>query len=58
MSCGLAQGTEKSWIKVRYTGNPVIEDRRAVGDGTVGLAERITVLTARTGVLDAKDVGG
>jgi hypothetical protein len=43
----LAHGTEESWIKVRYTRNVVIEDRRVVGDGTVSLAERTTVLTAR-----------
>ena len=51
ISCGLAQGTEESWIKVGYTRNLVIKDRRAVGDGTVGLAKRTAVLTA-------KDVGG
>jgi hypothetical protein len=44
--CGLAQGTEESPIKVGYTRNPVIEDRRAVGDGAVCLAKRATVLTA------------
>ena len=43
ISCGLAQGTEERWIKVGYTRNLVIEDRRAVGDGTVSLAERVTV---------------
>ena len=47
ISCSLAQGTEESWIKVGYTRNLVIEDRRAVGDGTFGLAKRTTVLTAR-----------
>ena len=40
----LAQGTEESWIKVGYTRNLVIKDRRAVGDGTVSLAKRTTVL--------------
>jgi len=54
ISCSLAQGAEKSWIKVGYTRNLVIEDRRAVGDGTVSLAERTPVLTAKTTVLTAK----
>ncbi len=56
--CSLAQGTEESWIKVGYTRNLVIEDRRAVGDGTVSLAKRTTVLTAKTTVLTARDVDG
>ena len=47
ISCSLAQGTEESWIEVGYTRNLVIEDRRAVGDGTVSLAKRTTVLTAK-----------
>jgi hypothetical protein len=51
-----AQGTEESWIKLGYTRNLVIEDRRAVGDGTASLAKRITVLTAKSTVLAAKDV--
>ena len=55
ISCSLAQGTEESWIKVGYTRNLVIEDRRAVGDGTVSLAKRTTVLTAKTTVLAARD---
>jgi hypothetical protein len=68
----VAQGTEQSWIKVGYTGNLVIKDRRAVGDGTVSLAKPTTVPTAknlggccghrgrgrRTAVLTAKDVNG
>jgi hypothetical protein len=54
ISCSLAQGTEQSWIKVAYTRNLVIKDRRAVGDGTVSLAKRTTVLTAKTTVLTAK----
>ena len=58
ISCSLTQGTEESWIKVGYTRNLVIKDRRAVGDGTVSLAKRTTVLTAKTTVLTAKDVGG
>jgi hypothetical protein len=43
----LAQGTEESWIKVGYTRNLVIKDRRAVGDPTVSLANRTTVLTVK-----------
>jgi hypothetical protein len=39
----LAQDTEESWIKVGYTRNLVIKDRRAIGDGTVSLAKRTTV---------------
>jgi hypothetical protein len=54
ISCSLAQGTEESWIKVGYTRNLVIKDRRAVGDGTVSLAKRATVLNAKTTVLTAK----
>ena len=46
IGCRLAQGTEQSRIEVGYTRDLVVEDRRAVGDGTVGLAERTTVLTA------------
>ena len=45
--CSLAQGTEESWIKVGGTRNLVIKDRSAVGDGTVSLAKRTTVLTAK-----------
>jgi hypothetical protein len=70
ISCSLAKGTEESWIEVGYTRNLVIEDRRAVGNGTVSFAkrttlagrtrraERTTVLTAKTTVLTARDVGG
>jgi hypothetical protein len=47
ISCSMAQGTEESWIKVGYSRNLVIKDRRAVGDGTVSLAKRTTVLTAK-----------
>jgi hypothetical protein len=35
MGCSLAQGTEQIGVEVGYTRNLVIEDRRAVGDGTV-----------------------
>jgi hypothetical protein len=51
-----AQGTEESWIEVGYARNPAIEDRRAIGDGTVSLAKRTTMLTAKIRVLTAKDV--
>ena len=55
ISCSLAQGTEESWIKVGYTRNLIIEDRRAGGDGTVSLAKRTTLLSAKTAVLAARD---
>jgi hypothetical protein len=45
ISCSSAQGTEESWIKLGYTWNLVIKDRRAVGHGAVSLAKRTTVLT-------------
>ena len=54
----LAQGTEESRIQLGYTWNLVVEDRRAVGDGTVSLAKRTTVLTAKITVLTSKDVDG
>jgi hypothetical protein len=54
ISCSLAQGTEQIGVEVGYTRNLVIEDRRAVGDGTVSLAKRTTELTAKTTVLTAK----
>jgi hypothetical protein len=41
----MAQGTEEGWIELGYTRNLVVEDRRAVGDGTVRLAKRTTGLT-------------
>jgi hypothetical protein len=63
--CGLAQGTEESWIQVGYTRDLVIKDRRAVGDGTVSLAKcttlraaKTTVPAAKTTVLTARDVDG
>jgi hypothetical protein len=52
--CSLAQGTEQIGVEVGYTRNLVIKDRRAVGDGTVSLAKRTTVLTAKATVLTAK----
>jgi hypothetical protein len=59
MRCSLAQSAKESWIEVGDTRNPVIEDRRALGDGTASLGERTTVLTPslarRTRVLTAKD---
>ena len=58
ISCSLTQGTEQIGVEVGYTRNLVIKDRRAVGDGTVSLAKRTTVLTAKTKVLTAKDVDG
>ena len=55
---GLAQGTEEPRIEFGYARNLVIEDRRAVGDSTVSLAERTMVPTAKTTVLAATDVDG
>jgi hypothetical protein len=52
--CGLAQGSEESLIEVGYTWNLVIEDRRVVGDGTVGLVKRTTALAAKIGELVAR----
>ena len=49
----LAQGTEEPPVEVGDARNPVIEDRRAVGDGTVSLAKRTTMLTSKTTVLSA-----
>jgi len=53
-----AQGTEKSRIKVGYTRNLVVEDRRAVGDGTASFAKRTTVITAEAAGLTVEDVDG
>jgi hypothetical protein len=47
MGCGSAQGSEKSWIKVGYTRNAVIEDGRVVGYGTLILAKRTRALAAK-----------
>ncbi len=44
--CGPAQGTEESRVESGDTRNLVVEDRRAVGDGTGRLATRTTVLAA------------
>ena len=57
ISRSLAQGTEESRVEVGYTRNLVIEDRCAAGEGTVSLAKCITVLTAKTAALAARDVG-
>ena len=58
ISCSSAQGTEQIGLEVGYTRNLVIKERRALGDGTVSLAKRTPLLTARTTVLTAKDVDG
>jgi hypothetical protein len=65
ISCSLSQGTEEIGVEVGYTRNLVIKDRRAVGDGTVSLPKRTTVLTGKTRglagkttVLSEKDVDG
>jgi hypothetical protein len=55
---GLAQGAEERRTEFGDTRNLVIEDRRAVGDGTVSLAKRPTVLAAQTAVLAATAVDG
>ncbi len=47
ISCSSAQGTVESWVKLGDTRDLVIKDRRAAGDGTAGLAQRTTVLTAK-----------
>ena len=53
IGCSLAQGAEQISVEVGYTRNLVIEDRRAVGDGTASLAKRTTVFTAKATVLTA-----
>jgi hypothetical protein len=55
ISCSLAQGTEQIGVELGYARNLVIKDRRAVGDGTVSLAKRTTVLTGKDEVLTGKD---
>ena len=47
ISCSLAQGTEQIGVEVGYGWKIVIEDRRAVGDRTVSLAKRTTVLAGK-----------
>ena len=58
IGCRLAQGSDESPIEVADARNLVVEDRRAVGDGTAGLAKRMTMLTRETTVLTARDVDG
>jgi hypothetical protein len=63
---GPAQGTEEGWIELGYTWDLVIEDRCAVGDGTVSLAKRTTATVGgatasrarRTRALTSEDVDG
>jgi hypothetical protein len=52
IACGLPQGAEEHWIEFGYTPDLVIEDRGAVGDGTVSLANRTTVLAPKDGTID------
>jgi hypothetical protein len=54
----LAQGTEQVGVEVGYARDLVSEDRRAVWNGTVSLAERTAVHSAKTTLLAAKDVDG
>jgi hypothetical protein len=49
IGCGLAQGAEEGLVKVGYGGKIVVEDRRAVRDGTVRLAKCTTVLPGKDG---------
>ena len=44
--CGPAEGIEEGRIKVGHAWNLVIEDRRAVGYGSVSLAQRTPRLAA------------
>jgi hypothetical protein len=47
VGCSLAQGGKEGGIKVGYGRKIVIEDGRAVGDGTVRFAKRTTVLAGK-----------
>ena len=58
VGCSAAQCAEKSRIEVRYPRDLVGEDRRAVGDGTVSLAKRSMVLTAKSTVIGTRDADG
>ena len=58
IGCSLTQGTEQVGVEVAHTWDLVVEDRRAVGDGTISLAKWTTVLTGKTTALTAKDVDG
>ena len=53
MGCSLAQGTEQISVEVGYTRNLVVEDRRAIGDGTVSLANARRCSPRRTSIGDA-----
>jgi hypothetical protein len=48
LRCGLAEGTEESWIEVGHGRNFVIEDRHAVRDDTVSLARRTMAVAVQT----------
>jgi hypothetical protein len=52
IGCGLPQGAEERWIELGYARDSVIEDGGAVGDGTVSLAKRTTVLAPKDGAID------
>ena len=54
--CGLAEGTEKSWIKVGHGRKPLIEDRHAVRDDAVGLAKRTMVVAGKTVVRAVREL--
>src|SRR5438094_933539 len=47
IGCSSAQGAEQIGVEVRYTRNLVIKDRHAVGEDTVSLAKRTTLLRAK-----------
>ncbi len=49
--CGLAQGTEESWIKVGHGREPVIEDRDAVRDDAICLVDDAIGLATCTGAI-------
>jgi hypothetical protein len=51
--CGSAEGTKQSRVKVGHRRNVVIEDRRAVRDGNVGLA-RCTLMIATRAICRAE----
>ena len=46
-SCRPAQGTEERRVEFVHRRDVVIEDRRAIGDGTVSLAECTAVHSAK-----------
>jgi hypothetical protein len=57
IGCSSAQGTEHFGVEVGYTRDLVIKHRRAVGDETVSLAERTTVLRAKNHGAVGHDTG-